>query len=57
MYRININNHAVEKWLLQLFPADLIDYDNALPRKLQSPENVQMYKIQENLKKKIMKKI
>lgn len=58
MYRrININNHAVEKWLLQLFLADLIDYGNALPRKLQSPENVQMYKIQENLKKRIMKKI
>lgn len=39
MYRrININNYSAEKWLLQLFPVDLIDYGNALPRKLQSPE-------------------
>lgn len=38
--RININNYVVEKWLLQLFPVDLIDFDNILPRKLQSPENI-----------------
>lgn len=41
MYRrININNYSVEKWLLQLFLVDLVDYGNALPRKLQLPENV-----------------
>jgi len=41
MYRrINISNYVAEKWLLQLFLVDLIDYDNVLPRKLQLPENV-----------------
>lgn len=29
--RININNYVAEKWLLQLFPVDLIDYGNVLP--------------------------
>lgn len=37
---ISINNYVAEKWLLQPFLADPIDFDNASPRKLQSPENI-----------------
>lgn len=39
---ISINNHAAGKWLLQPFLADLIDFDNASPGKLQSPENMKI---------------
>lgn len=39
---ISINNYAAGKWLLQPFLADLIDFDNASPGKLQSPENMKI---------------